>query len=149
MQPAACLRGLKGLANLDWIPMATPCRKCGAQKTEDPYHGLLYSLAKACGYRLRICSRCRRRRFLPLARPRLNDLDEPERLRREEPAQANLAINPGVEANPPGACPKCGKVDFRRSRRRSWERMIGRGPMVRCRACQTRFPLPQPADRVD
>ncbi len=113
--------------------MATPCPKCGAEKTEDPYHGLLYSLAKAFGYRLRICSRCHRRRFLPVHRPRIDDLEEPEPL-------------PSAEAKPPGACPKCGKVDFRRSRRRSWERLIGRGPMARCRACKTRFPMPRSAN---
>jgi hypothetical protein len=109
--------------------MATPCKKCGAEKTEHAGHGLMYALAKAFGYRLRICSRCHRYRLLPRHEER------PPRREEQEPHD-----EPKVE----GACPECGKSDFRRSRRLWWERLIMRGPMVRCRACHTRFPMPQP-----
>jgi hypothetical protein len=118
--------------------MATPCKKCGAEKTESIGHGLLYALAKAFGYRLRICSRCHRYRLLPRydEKPHRSD-EKPHHHHREEPKRSDA---PKVE----GACPECGKSDFRRSRRRWWERLIMRGPMVRCRACHTRFPMPQP-----
>jgi len=111
--------------------MATPCKKCGAEKTESVHHGVLYALAKVFGYRLRMCSRCHRLRFIPRrsSRPRGNDT-------------ASVAAPRPVR----GACPNCGKVDYRRSRRLWWEHLILRGPMVRCRACRARFPLPRPVD---
>jgi hypothetical protein len=117
--------------------MATPCKKCGAEKTEDVRHGLLYSLAKAFGYRLRMCSRCHRLRLVPRhPKPSV-----------EKPTPApDPAPDPASRPPVMGACPKCGKVDFRRSRRLIWERLIFRGPMARCRACRARFPLPQPID---
>ena len=113
--------------------MATPCKKCGAEKTEDVRHGLLYSLAKAFGYRLRMCSRCHRLRLVS---------------RHLKPSVEKPTPAPDSTSQPPvmGACPKCGKTDFRRSRRHFWERLIVRGPMVRCRACRARFPLPEPID---
>ena len=119
--------------------MATPCKKCGAEKTEDVRHGLLYSLAKAFGYRLRVCSRCHRLRLVP--RHPKPSVEKPTPA--PDPAPA-----PDFTSQPPvmGACPKCGKVDFRRSRRLIWERLIFRGPMARCRGCRARFPLPQPID---
>jgi hypothetical protein len=39
-------------------------------------------------------------------------------------------------------CPKCGSILYRRSRRRWWERMIGRPRMARCLRCDHRFPYP-------
>jgi hypothetical protein len=88
----------------------------------------MYGLAKAFGYRLRICSRCHRYRLLPR---------HGERISRQEERQQRH------ERETLGVCPQCGKKDFRRSRRRWWERLIMRGPMVRCRACHTRFPMPR------
>ena len=107
-------------------PMASPCKKCGAEKTESVPHGVLYSLAKACGYRLCMCSRCSRLRLFPLP-------PQP-RMRRERPPRR-------IHTD---GCPRCGSTDWDRSRRRSWERFIGRRPMVRCRACRARFPHPLP-----
>ena len=106
--------------------MATPCKKCGAEKTETVGHGLMYSMAKMFGYRLRICSRCHRYRLIPR---------HGERPSKSEPS----ASNPPA----PGACPRCGQKDYRRSRRYLWERFIFRGPMVRCRACRTRYQMPR------
>lgn len=111
--------------------MATPCRKCGAEKTENVHHGLGYVLAKLFGYRLRMCSRCHRLRLIP---------------RHTERTAGLLDRKPASKADVPGSCPACGKKDFRRSHRRLWERIFLRRPMVRCRACHTRFPLPRPVD---
>ena len=111
--------------------MATPCKNCGAEKTEDVRHGLLYALAKAVGYRLRMCSRCHRLRLVP---------------RYPKPAVKEAVPDPAPRPPVQGACPKCGKIDYRRSRRLFWERLIFRGPMVRCRSCRARYPLPRLTD---
>ena len=112
--------------------MATPCKKCGAEKTENVHHGLLYAGAKLLGYRLRMCSRCHRLRLVPR---------HPDKLSEEKPVSAPAPSHPLL-----GACPNCGKVDYRRSRRTFWEHVIMRSPIVRCRACRTRYPLPKPID---
>jgi hypothetical protein len=39
-------------------------------------------------------------------------------------------------------CPKCGSILYRRSRRRWWERLMGRPRMARCLRCDHRFPYP-------
>jgi len=91
----------------------------------------MYGVAKAFGYRLRICSRCHRYRLLP---------------RHGENMSRRAKVERRHERKVLGQCPQCGKADFRRSRRRWWERLIMRGPMVRCRACQARFPMPQAAE---
>jgi len=41
-------------------------------------------------------------------------------------------------------CPRCGTLNFRRSRR-NWlqKELLRRPPMVRCNACGYRFPAPQ------
>ncbi len=109
-------------------PMSKPCRKCGAEKTESVHHGLVYALVKLFGYRLRICSRCHRWRLLP---------------RHGEGSHSASGVQTGSQTKLEGACPRCGNKDYRRSRRRWWERMIFRGPMVRCRACRKRFPKPK------
>lgn len=112
--------------------MATPCRKCRATKTEPVRHGWRYNLARRFGYRLRTCSRCRRYRLVPLSQSA--DLPNDEQL--EHLADDEL------ESGPTGpVCPRCGKSDYRRSRRRWWERLLRRPPMVRCRTCRTRFPI--------
>lgn len=103
--------------------MAQPCQHCGAEKTESATHGFLYTVARVFGYRLRKCSRCRRLRLLP---------------RHERPAPSE-ASDPGSKPAP-AACPRCGSTDYRRSRRGWWERLVGHGPMARCRTCHQRFP---------
>ncbi len=118
--------------------MATPCRKCGATKTESVYHGTAYSLARRFGYRLRVCSRCRRYRLL--------DLDEHPDAPVMRDAPPKLAPDPPpVPSEPPGTrrseCPRCGSTDHYRSRRRWYERLFRRSAMARCRRCQKRFPL--------
>jgi hypothetical protein len=118
---------------LDVHPMATPCKKCGAEKTESVRHSLLYALAKSLGYRLRMCSRCHRLRFIPRELGRSNGAS---------PIKTAPAPAPALK----GACPSCGKTDYRRSRRLIWERFVLRGPMARCRACHARFPMPRPVD---
>ena len=40
------------------------------------------------------------------------------------------------------ACPKCGSDQYRRSRRKFYERWLGRPRMARCRMCSHRFPFP-------
>ena len=116
----------------DNFPMATPCKKCGAEKTEDVQHGLLYAGAKLLGYRLRMCSRCHRLRLVPR---------HPAKRSGEKSAPVSLPLRPLT-----GACPNCGKIDYRRSRRTLGEHVLLRGPMVRCRGCRTRYPLPRPID---
>ena len=127
----ACLRLPLPTAILNHWLMVTPCKKCGAEKTEDVHHGILYELAKVFGYRLRMCSRCHRLRVVP-RHPRHTD---------EKPTTGSATPPPSY-----GTCPKCGKTDYRRSRRLLWEHLIFRGPMVRCRACRTRYPQPRSLD---
>jgi len=120
-----------GFGYSDCYPMATPCKKCGAEKTETVHHGLLYGLARAFGYRLRMCSRCHRLRLIP---------------RQSKRPSGNSTEQPASPREVKGACPSCGKVDYRRSRRHFWEHVLLRGPMVRCRGCRTRFRMPRPVD---
>ena len=131
--------------------LATPCPKCGATKTESARHGMLYRVARMFGYRLRICSRCRRKRFLPRDHSRTGESQEglTQPAAAGPPAGDVSAGQPTLDeeskpapAGRPDACPRCGKYDFRRSHRRFWERLIGRGRMVRCRNCRYRFPKP-------
>jgi hypothetical protein len=107
-------------------PMASPCKKCGAEKTESVPHGVLYQLAQVFGYRLRMCSRCRRLRLFPLL------------------SRPSAPVENPTKPDNPGGCPRCGSTDWRRSHCRFWERLIGRRRMVRCQACRARFPRPLP-----
>ncbi|PYV35194.1 MAG: hypothetical protein DMG22_03175 [Acidobacteria bacterium] len=112
---------------------------------------MVYRVARLFGYRLRVCSRCRRKRFLP--RDSVHTVESPEGVTQataaSSPARELSASEPTLQeesgpasAGRRGACPRCGKHDFRRSHRRFWERLIGRGRMVRCRTCRYRFPNP-------
>ena len=135
--------------------MATSCPKCGGTKTESVGAGLLYWLASAFGYRLRMCGRCRSYRFFrrsgesrgarspeppaeqsqPVAAAAADD---------PQPAPAASESSPSEEQSPERthSCPHCGGKDYRRSRRRWLERRKGSPPMLRCRNCNHRFPLP-------
>lgn len=124
--------------------MVEPCPKCGATKTETGSHDLIYALAKLFGYRVRLCSRCQRRRFLPRHSSNTAEAAEESKPTLETPV-AEVEKKPG-DPDPSGpGCPSCGKVDYRRSHRRIWERLSGRGAMVRCRSCRFRFPRPEDA----
>jgi hypothetical protein len=122
--------------------MATPCKKCGATKVESIYHGFFYKLARSYGYRLCVCSRCKRRRLIPLhrssaAKPEAVSSESLEEIAAPPPEpqeHTHKAHDPTLK------CPKCGKSDYRRSRRQWWEHLIGRPHMYRCRACRSRFP---------
>ena len=121
--------------------MATPCRKCGATKTEHVHHGFLYTLARKFGYRLRVCSRCRRRRLLR----RGEDPDEPVPPRNARKSAARSPSPVPFSANNGQIlqrCPRCGGREFQRTKRRWHERVFFRPPMARCRSCRNRFPLP-------
>jgi hypothetical protein len=128
----AAFASQRPLAIVHCFAMAEPCRKCGETKTESIPHGLRYSIARIVGYRLRMCSRCRRLRLLP----------------RHAEGVAYAASKPAAKRKTrprePGVCPRCGSNDYRRSRRRFLERLIRRPPMARCRVCRKRFPLPRP-----
>ncbi len=109
----------------------TPCQKCGETKTETVEHGLLYSLARMSGYRLRMCSRCRHLRLIPR---------HPEAPHHIATGSADGSRSEGCFNS--GVCPRCGSKNFRRSRRRWYEQVLRRSPMARCRACRARFPYP-------
>ena len=121
---------------------AKPCRKCGSTKTGSVPHGLLFKLARTFGYRLRLCGGCRRLRLV-----RRNTEAEPEMIR---PPVSQMPA-PAPAKNTVG-CPYCSSTDFRRSRRRWYDRLIRRPAMARCRNCRRRFPrpyvLPAPEDLV-
>lgn len=123
--------------------MATPCRKCGATKTEAVGHGLLYNLARKFGYRLRKCSRCQRRRLLPPHASKDSPPRSNSQLRDSEALEFAAEDANEKEPERSDVCPRCGQKDYRRSRRRWWERLTRRPPMVRCRACRRRFPEPR------
>lgn len=121
--------------------MPLPCHKCGATKTEPVRRGAVAALLRAMGYRLRRCSRCRRRRVL-----------------RESVFQPRAAYAPNAARNSmPGAvdyssfdpdgfegCPRCGRADdYERTPRNLLERGLGWAPMARCRSCGKRFTYPQ------
>jgi len=125
--------------------MATPCKKCGATGTEAVHHGLTYKLIKKFGYRLRKCSRCRRTRLLPLAENPGSER-EGHHHHHQESAPVEAVPNEAEELHEKErreACPKCGKHDFRRSRRTWWEHLRRRPSMVRCRSCRHRYALPR------
>ena len=130
--------------------MVPPCQKCGAARTESVRHRypLRYSLAKVFGYRLRLCSRCNRLRLIPGEFLEKSHSELPASPipapAAEEPLEPP-SPEPQQEAapyDPLRACPYCGATRYRRSQRRWYERLMGRPPMARCRACYRRFPYP-------
>jgi hypothetical protein len=121
--------------------MASPCRKCGATKTEPVRAGLRYKLARQLGYELRKCARCRKLRLLPRRKKRTTEAEAAS-----EEAAAAPVQDPAAFYDPDGfdGCPRCGRMKFHRSRRGWLERGVLRHPpMVRCSACGYRFPAPQ------
>jgi len=149
------------------MAMVSPCPKCGDMRAEPLYRSIFYPLFKRLGYRLSECGRCRRKRLVPRHK---NDKHrhthaEGSKTRAEvtratekgltiAPAptaeSASLEASPDVEAATTPerhhrrfVCPCCGSRDCRASRRRLWERMVGKPHMLRCRKCRKRFPRPQ------
>jgi hypothetical protein len=131
--------------------MVPPCQHCGATRTESVRHRYpwRYAFARGFGYRLRLCGRCNHLRLVreeffekthsePLADPLPPPVAEPppESPTPESPQEAATAETQVV-------CPYCGSPKYRRSKRRWYERLVGRPPMARCRVCYRRFPYPR------
>ena len=137
--------------------MIPPCPKCGATKTDPVPHAFKYNLARALGYRLQKCSRCRAARYLPrharkpdvssragkepTRAPRLGG--DPVGLVRAEADSAREGRQE-VPAGLPGVfhCPACGSEGYHRTERTPRERILRRPPMARCEVCGQRFPHP-------
>lgn len=143
------------------LPMATPCSRCGATKTETVRHGLMYNLARRFGYRLRKCGRCRRLRLLPLHNhgedhsdtanrgPNTSSgvtqtADKPLRPESDRAATGAAKVRPEVQSGKNShRCPRCGATEFRRSRRNLLEHILFRPRMARCKRCRCRFRYPK------
>jgi transcription elongation factor Elf1 len=141
--------------------MIPPCPKCGATKTDPVPHDFKYDLARAFGYRLQKCSRCRAARYLPrhtrkpdgssqagkkpTSAPRLGGGGDPEGLVRTE-ADSRLEGRQVAAADVPNGdafrCPACGSKGYHRTERTTRERILGGAPMARCEICGRRFPHP-------
>jgi hypothetical protein len=141
--------------------MSSPCPNCGASKTEPVRHGFIYKLAWVFGYRLRQCSRCRKRRFI-----RRQDDKSPDSLKlgeeaataahfteeREAAKTAEENLGPVGTKPVPAAdssdrglrcCPECGSTKYHRTKRTTLEHLLLRPRMARCEMCRARFPYPR------
>jgi hypothetical protein len=121
--------------------MASPCRKCGATKTEPVRPGVRQKLAQRFGYDLRKCARCRKLRLL-IRRKKISAGAPSTVVYAAAPGPAD----PAIFYDPDGfnGCPRCGEMKFTRSRRGWLERgLLRHPPMVRCSGCGYRFPAPQ------
>ena len=137
--------------------MEIPCKRCGAVKTERIY-GIEDQLARLFGYKARECGGCRRLRWIPLE-PNGREAHPPARRRHRRRKEASVVSGSGavaVAASPgrrseglpensadddpePIRCPQCGTDRVRPSRRTFFERLLGKGKMMRCRKCGKRF----------
>ena len=130
--------------------MTSPCPKCGETRTDSVPHGTLYNLVWAFGYRLRCCSRCRAKRFVPRH-------DGKYAKKQQGGKQLTAEARPnakGVQATEPFSsdvkalrCPACGKAKYHRTRRTQLERLRRAAPMARCDNCGNRFPYPADQSR--
>jgi len=137
--------------------MISPCPKCGATKTDPVPHDFKYNLARAFGYRLQRCSRCRAARFIRLHREKslgeslvLEEAGSSGWLAEEgeSPGTAKARPDPGKDQLTAAGssdrdvphCPDCGSTSYHRTRRTTKERMLRRPPMARCERCGKRFP---------
>jgi hypothetical protein len=62
-----------------------------------------------------------------------------------QPGEASIGVAevpPEVETEDYHLCPRCGGTNYRRSRRRWYERLMKRPRMARCMKCEHRFPYP-------
>jgi predicted nucleic acid-binding Zn-ribbon protein len=141
--------------------MISPCRKCGATKTEPVRHGIIYKVARASGYRLCQCSRCRKLRLIrrhdDVLSTSLKSGKEAatvacvaEEGQAPKPAQKDLEpkINQPLAAADSShrgshRCPDCGSTKYHRTKRTALEHLLLRPPMARCELCRSRFPYPK------
>jgi len=137
--------------------MIRPCPKCGATKTDPVPHNFKYNLARALGYRLQKCSRCRAARYLPRhsekrygssqsGKDLINEPgfgEKPGRLVRPE-AEPSLGRPSAADSSNGDVfhCPACGSRGYHRTERTTRERILRRAPMARCEICGLRFPHP-------
>jgi hypothetical protein len=141
--------------------MITPCPRCGETKTDSLWHGAIYKLVWAFGYRLHRCSRCRKLRFIPRHRgksPRSSQLGSEAAnapgFAEERGALGTAEARPELKKDQVTAadstdrdlhrCPGCGSAEYHRTRRTTIERMLRRPPMARCESCGWRFAYPGP-----
>ena len=139
--------------------MISPCPKCGGTKTDPVPHDFKYNLARAFGYRLQRCTRCRTARFMRIHREKslgaslvVEETGSTAWLveERESPGAAETSPEPGREQPTVTGfsdrdvphCPDCGSTSYHRTRRTTKERMLRRPPMARCESCEMRFPYP-------
>ncbi|MGH9431602.1 MAG: hypothetical protein ACRD3T_08670 [Terriglobia bacterium] len=125
--------------------MASPCKRCGATKTEPVRRDWTYHLVEALGYRLRACSNCRRKRIVP---KRVFTPNGQGGVYQADASTKNgeLPPSPGqVDFDPDGfsGCPRCGDKQFERTHRTWLERRLNRPLMARCLSCSQRFPFPR------
>ena len=140
--------------------MISPCPKCGGTKTDPVPHDFKYNLARAFGYRLQRCSRCRTARFIRTPREKSLGVslavEETGSLgwlveEGESPATTEARLEPGKDKVTAADssdrdvphCPDCGSTSYHRTRRTTTERMLRRPPMARCESCGMRFPYPR------
>jgi transcription elongation factor Elf1 len=145
--------------------MIPPCPKCGATKTDPVPHDFKYNLARALGYRLQKCSRCRATRFLPRHSKKPLGTSQAGKLPTSEPrfggepgGFVKPEAGPGQEGHPVAVaespngdvfhCPACGSSRYHRTERTAGERMLRLAPMARCELCGVRFPYPGHPDSV-
>jgi transcription elongation factor Elf1 len=139
--------------------MIPPCPKCGATKTDPVPHNFKYDLARALGYRLQKCSRCRAARYLPRHTRKPDGSSQAGKEPITVPwfggdpnGLVRPKASPGLEGHPVATadfsnedmfhCPACGGKGYHRTERTTRERILRRAPMARCEICGLRFPHP-------
>jgi uncharacterized Zn finger protein len=139
--------------------MSTPCPRCGETKTDPVWHGVIYRLVYAFGYRLHRCARCRAPRFIPRHHGKSRDSSQlgngpasARALAGEIGALGTGEAGPGPEKEHLTAadfpdrdrrrCPACGSTEYHRTKRTGLERLSLRPPMARCENCGMRFVYP-------
>lgn len=147
--------------------MPMMCRKCYCDRFITVHTGLLSSIAKLFGKKLRRCLGCNSMVFVSAKHGRslrapneqvadnvhaaqaspINEADpvpvipEPPEVAspKQEASQVQAEEDP---EKPLKRCPNCGSDDYRRSHRTEEEHDNNAPPMARCRRCGARFPHP-------
>ena len=126
--------------------MASPCKRCGATKTEPVRRDWTYHLVEALGYRLRACSNCRRKRIVPKSIFTPNGEGTVYQVNGAATKDRELPSGQGrADFDPDGfsGCPRCAGRQFERTHRTWLERKLNRPLMARCLSCSRRFPFPR------